>query len=355
VSFRHAPATRGLIYVVVAATGWGTAGAVAAALFEGRSGLGPLALTFWRAAGGFALLLALRLSRRRPARGGGATARTGKRRTAARYRVLATGVGLTVFQAAYFIAVRSTGLAVATVVTLGSGPVLIALAARLTMGERLGRGGVLAVAGALGGLAVLVLGGSTKGAGDAVHPAGVALALLSAAGYAAITLLTRWWGRQGVAGDPFDTSMWAFGICAALLFPAAWAEGLLPHTAQLGRTLLLLGYLASVPTALAYGLYFAGAAVLRSATVSVVALIEPVSATVLAVTLLGERLTTATVLGTACLLGAVGVLVADEARAMRRLPRQAVVTAAVAAAAADSPAAAGPGPEARRVQEYRRT
>ncbi|NUS16785.1 MAG: EamA/RhaT family transporter, partial [Streptomyces sp.] len=57
-SFRHAPApaTRGLIYVVVAATGWGTAGAVAAALY-GRSGIGPLALTFWRAAGGFALLL----------------------------------------------------------------------------------------------------------------------------------------------------------------------------------------------------------------------------------------------------------------------------------------------------------
>ncbi|WP_329181405.1 DMT family transporter [Streptomyces sp. NBC_01477] len=344
-SFRHAPATRGLIYVVVAATGWGTAGAVAAALYGG-SGLGPLALTFWRAAGGFALLLAVRLLRRRPAQGvaRGVTAPRG----AAVRRALATGAGLTVFQAAYFCAVRSTGLAVATVVTLGSGPVLIALAARLTMGERLGRGGALAVAGALGGLAVLVLGG---GAGDAVRPAGVGLAVLSAAGYAAITLLTRWWGRQGVAGDPFDTSMWAFGICAALLLPAAWAEGLLPHAARLGRTLLLLGYLVSVPTALAYGLYFAGAAVLRSATVSVVALIEPVSATVLAVTLLGEHLTAATVLGTACLLGAVGVLVADEVRGIRRPPRRAAVSAALAA---DSRAAARPGPEARRVPERRR-
>ncbi|WUH95137.1 DMT family transporter [Streptomyces sp. NBC_00433] len=341
-SIRHAPATRGLIYVVVAATGWGTAGAVAAALY-GRSGLGPLSLTFWRAAGGFALLLAVRLLRRRPAR-----AVAAPRGTAVR-RVLATGAGLTLFQAAYFCAVRSTGLAVATVVTLGSGPVLIALAARFTMGERLGRGGVLAVAGALGGLAVLVLGGGT---GGAVRPAGVGLAVLSAAGYAAITLLTRWWGRQGVAGDPFDTSMWAFGICAALLLPAAWAEGLLPHAAGLCRTLLLLGYLASVPTALAYGLYFAGAAVLRSATVSVVALIEPVSATVLAVTLLGERLTAPTVLGTLCLLAAVGLLVADEARGMRRAPRQVVVVSA--AAAAGSPAAVCPGPESPRLRESRR-
>ncbi|MFG1811459.1 DMT family transporter [Streptomyces sp. NPDC049040] len=344
-SIRHAPATRGLIYVVIAATGWGTAGAVAAALY-GRSGLGPLSLTFWRAAGGFTLLLAVRLLRRRPARTAARTTRGATVR-----RVLATGAGLTVFQAAYFCAVRSTGLAVATVVTLGSGPVLIAVAARLTMGELLGRGGVLAVTGALGGLAVLVLGSGSAGGDAAVNPAGVGLAVLSAAGYAAITLLTRWWGRQGVAGDPFDTSMWAFGICAVLLLPAAWAEGLLPHAALSGRTVLLLGYLASVPTALAYGLYFAGAAVLRSATVSVIALIEPVSATVLAVTLLGERLTGATVLGTVCLLGAVGLLVADEARGMRRLPRQAVVTSG---AVADSRAAVRPAQGSPRVQESRR-
>ncbi|NJP43710.1 DMT family transporter [Actinacidiphila epipremni] len=340
---RHAPApaTRGLIYVAVAATGWGTAGAVAAALYGG-SGLGPFALTFWRAAGGFVLLLAARLARRpRAEAAGGPRARTVR-------RVVATGAGLTVFQIAYFCAVRSTGLAVATVVTLGSGPVLIALAARLTMGERLGRGGALAVAGALGGLAVLVLGG---GRAD-VRPAGVGLAVLSAAGYAAITVLTRWWGRDGGTGDPFGTSMWAFGICAAVLLPAACWEGLLPHTAHLGRTLLLLGYLASVPTALAYGLYFAGAAVLRAATVSVVALIEPVSATVLAVTLLGEQLTAATVLGSCCLLGAVGALTTDEARAARRRPR--TVMAVSGAPAADSPAALCPGPAVRPAPVRRR-
>lgn len=340
----HAPATRGLIYVVIAATGWGTAGAVAAALY-GPSGLGPFALTFWRAAGGFVLLLAARpFGRTRPRAAPEPRARTVR-------RLLATGAGLTVFQAAYFCAVRSTGLAVATVVTLGSGPVLIALAARLAMGERLGRGGVLAAAGALGGLAVLVLGGS---GGTAVRPAGVGLAVLSAAGYAAITVLTRWWGRQGRAGDPFGTSMWAFGVCAVLTLPAAWAEGPLPHAAHLGRTLLLLGYLASVPTAVSYGLYFAGAAVLRAATVAVVALIEPVSATVLAVTLLGEHLTAATAVGSCCLLGAVGALTADEARAARRAPRP-VVVAVSAAPAAGSPAPARPGPADRPARARRRS
>lgn len=300
---------RGLLYVVFAATAWGTAGA-AAALLYGRSGLGPLALTFWRAAGGCLLLLVARALRPAPA-----PVRPEPRRRRL-VRVLATGAGLTLFQAAYFCAVRSTGLAVATVVTLGSGPVLIALAARVWMGERLGRGGTLAVAGALLGLAVLVLGGG----GTEVRPLGVLLALLSAAGYAAITLLTRWFGRTGTAGDPLDTSLWAFAICAVVLLPAAWAEGITPHTADLGRTLLLLGYLASVPTAAAYGLYFAGAAVLRAATVSVIALIEPVSAAAIAVLLLGERLTAATVLGTVILLAAVTGLGLEEARsaAVRR-------------------------------------
>jgi DME family drug/metabolite transporter len=176
-------AGRGLLYVVFAATAWGTAGAAAALLHDG-SGLGPLGLTFWRAAGGFVLLLAVRAVR--PGR------RPGRRRPAsgprpkATVRLLTTGAGLTLFQTACFCAVKSTGLAVATVVTLGSGPVMIALAARLTIGEQFGRGGALAVGGAPAGLAVLVLGGGHA----AVRPAGVAFAVLSAAGYAGITLLT---------------------------------------------------------------------------------------------------------------------------------------------------------------------
>jgi DME family drug/metabolite transporter len=298
------------VYVVFAATAWGTAGAAAALLYRG-SGLGPFALTFWRAAGGFVLLAAVRALRGRTHRAQ-APARTDLR--AAALRILVTGAGLTLFQAAYFCAVKSTGLAVATVVTLGSGPVMIALAARLAMGERLGRAGAGAVGGALAGLAVLVLGDG----GTAARPTGIVLALLSAAGYAGITVLTRWHGRTGTNADPLDTSLWSFGICALVLLPAACSQGLWPHAVHTGRTLLLLGYLASVPTALAYALYFAGAAVLRSATVSVIALIEPVSAAAIAVTLLGEHLTAATVAGTVVLLAAVTALAWQEARQAAR-------------------------------------
>lgn len=291
---------RSLLYLVVAGAAWGTAGAAASLLFL-ASDLGPLALSFWRCAGGLAVLLGV-LAVRRPR--GTAAARPSVA------SLIGTGLMFTLFQASYFAAVRETGLAVATVVTLGAGPVLIAVGARYWMGERLGRGGVAAVVGALAGLAVLVLGG---GRGE-VRPLGVGWALLSAAGYAGMTLRARWLGRRGAGGDPLVTTAWSVAVGTVCLLPLAAAEGLVPHTAEVGRVLWLLVYVATVPTALAYALYFTGAAAVRAATVSVIMLIEPVSAAVIAVLVLGERLTGAVVLGTVLLLTAVGGLIAAEAR-----------------------------------------
>jgi DME family drug/metabolite transporter len=297
---------RGLLYLIVTGATWGTAGAAASLVYRAGD-MSPFTLSFWRCAVGLVLLLAGRLLRR-PARP--AAPEPLRRRVA---KAVATGIGLAVFQTAYFAAVESTGLAVATVVTLGAGPVLIALGARMMLGERLGVGGVLAVVGALAGLVVLTLGGSDA----TVRPAGVLLALVSAAGYCAMTLLTRWWGRDGGA-DASDTTIWAFGVTALCLLPLALGEGLFPHTDHPVRLLALILYIASVPTALAYALYFAGAAVVRSATVSVIMLLEPVTAAVLAVVLLGERLTTATVTGTLLMLGAVAGLAVSEARGAGR-------------------------------------
>ncbi|WP_329104298.1 DMT family transporter [Streptomyces sp. NBC_01439] len=315
----HSPAAgRSLLYLVVAGAAWGTAGAAASLLFL-ASDLGPLALSFWRCAGGLLVLL-------------GVLAVRGSRSVPGRVRppvasLIVTGLLFTLFQAAYFAAVRDTGLAVGTVVTLGAGPVIIALGARYWMGERLGRGGAVAVVGALAGLAVLVLG---SGGGE-VRPLGVGWALLSAAGYAGMTLRARWLGQRGAGGDPLVTTAWSVAVGTVCLLPLAAVEGLLPHTADLGRVLWLLVYVATVPTALAYALYFTGAAAVRAATVSVIMLIEPVSAAAIAVLLLGERLTGAVVLGTVLLLTAVGALIVAEARGpvaaptpVRRSPQSAL-------------------------------
>lgn len=302
---------RGLVYLAVAGTTWGTTGAAVDIIYR-SSDLGPMAVSFWRYVSGLALLLAARaFLPRRPAPSTAPRVPQPRLRGQRLLLLIGTGIGLAVFQTAYFGAVQETGLAVGTIVTLGAGPVFTAIGGRLLLNERIGRGGVLAVGGALAGLAVLVLGDRA----GTVDPLGVGLALLSAAGYAVATLLARWTGRRGGGGeDPYSLTMWSFGIGAAVLLPLAWAEGILPHTDHLGRVLLLMAYVAAVTTALAYPLYFAGVAAVRATTAAVVMLIEPVSAAVLAVTLLGEHLTAATIAGTLLLLTAVAGLAVAESR-----------------------------------------
>jgi DME family drug/metabolite transporter len=137
-----------------------------------------------------------------------------------------------------------------------------------------------------------------------------------------MTLLTRWWGRDG-GSDASATTLGAFAVTTLCLLPLGLTEGLVPHTTEPLLVVGLLAFVAAIPTALAYALYFAGAAVVRSATVSVIMLLEPVSAAVLAVGLLGERLSAATLLGTLLMLGSVAGLAFAEARGGGGSARQA--------------------------------
>jgi DME family drug/metabolite transporter len=309
---------RGVFFVAIAAVAWGSGGVVASVLYR-TSGLGPIAVSFWRLLIGVAILAAVRGPRAGNARPGGA-GRAGGRPRDWRMLVL-SGVGLAIYQTAYYGAVAEAGVAVGTVVTLGTGPVLIALGGRYALGERLGAGATVAVGTAIGGLVLLVAGGLEES--SARRPGlGIGLALLSAAGYAAVTLLMR--ARRGIE-DPRDTALAGFAIGAACLLPLALIEGLLPDLtdptspadpAALAGTVAWLLYLGAVPTALAYALFFAGLSGIRAATASVVALLEVVTAAVAAVALLGERLTGAAVAGSAVLFAAVVALARDEARSV---------------------------------------
>jgi drug/metabolite transporter, DME family len=290
------PVGRGLWFVCLAATAWGTGGAVAAVLYD-TSGLGPVAVSWWRFAGGVVLLAVARrwLGPGRALRFPHDTWR----------RVAVTGGGLAVSQTAYFVAVDLTGLAVATVVTIGAGPVLVAVGARFARIERLDGGRLAAALIAVAGLVLLVGTGSGP-----VSFAGVGFALLSAAAYAAVTLLTR----HGGPLPRYDAALGAFGAGAVMLAPLAWASGPVPAGGDLPTTFGLLLYLVVVPTALAYALFFAGLAVVRATTASVVALVEPVTAAALGVWLFGERLTGTALLGGTMLMGTVLLLVHAERR-----------------------------------------
>jgi DME family drug/metabolite transporter len=286
------PVGRGIWYVCAAAAAWGTGGAVAAMLYD-TSGLGPVAVSWWRFAGGVALLAAGRRWF-----GPGRALRFPR---ASWRSVLVTGCGLALSQTAYFLAVDLAGLAVATVVTIGAGPVLVAVGARFARIEKLDAGRLAATLTALAGLGLLV------GVDGPARLPGIGAALVSAAGYATVTLLTR----RGNGLPRYDTALSGFAVGAVALAPLAWLAGPMP-VAGGASTLGMLLYLAAVPTAVAYALFFAGLAVVRATTASVVALVEPVTAAALGVFLFGERLSLVSMLGAAMLMATVVLLVRAE-------------------------------------------
>ncbi len=294
------PVARGLIFVVIAAIAWGTGGVIAAVLYR-STGLGPIAISFWRTAIGVVLLAILYWRRHGPV--------AMRRRP---WVTLITGVGLALYQTAYYAAVGLSGVAFATVLTLGSAPILIALGARFAVGERLGPVGVAAVAIAPVGL-LLVVGGSDSGT-----TAGVVLSLVSAMGYAVVTVLHRSLG--GV--DPARSTLRGFVVAGVCLAPLAIVEGLWPANGVDVQTVMLLGYLGIFSTALAYSLFFASLGAVRATTVSILTLSEPLAAAALAVLLLGERLTWSMAGGAAILLGSVVLLARAEARVVPQLPKR---------------------------------
>ncbi|MFI7114348.1 DMT family transporter [Nonomuraea sp. NPDC050227] len=276
-------ARRGAVYVSVAATAWGTGGAAGALLFESGH-LGPVGVSLWRYLLGAAFLLALTRRAARPRR--------------LTWHVLPVGAGMAVYQTAYFAAIAGSGVAVATVVTMGATPIFAALGGRLLLREPLGPVARASLAAAPVGLVLL----TWESVVQTRSLSGIGYALLSAAGYAGVTLFSR----HHRAADPQATAVGGFAVGAACLAPFALPAGVLPELSV--SSVALLVYLGAVPTALAYGLFFRALTALPATTVSIISLGEAAGAALIGVLLFGERLTPLAWGGCALLLAAVAVL-----------------------------------------------
>jgi DME family drug/metabolite transporter len=284
--------------LVLAGVLWGTGGLLGS-LFGQVAGLSSPAVAAYRlAVGGLILLCCLFAT-------GGRLPRT----RAAWARIVATGLLAALFQAAYFTAVSLTSVSVATLVTIGSSPVLVLLARPRSATRR----GVLAVGLAVLGLVLLVGVPADGGPSAGAALAGAACALVAAAGFTAMSLL----GARPVPGlDAMKTTGAGFTVGGAVLLPVAAAvsgAGFAPTPASVG---LLLAF-GLVPTAIAYTLYFRG---LRTAPVGVgvlMALLEPLTAAALAAVLLGDRLGFSGVAGGVLLAVALVLTARGQARARR--------------------------------------
>jgi DME family drug/metabolite transporter len=281
------------LQVLLAALCFGTTGTAQAL---GPDGIDPAAVGAARIAVGGALLVLVALAVRRA-----------PRRSWARLPVLAGAGGVAVYQVAFFAAVADTGVAVGTIVALGSAPALAGALEWLTGGGRPEGRWALATVLACAGVALLALsGGGVAG----VSPLGVCLAVVAGAAYATYTLSAKRLLQDGHA--PESVMAAAFGLGAVVLLPVLLVSG----PAWLGSVdgVALAVFLGVVPTALAYVLFARGLRSLTASEASTLTLAEPLTAAALGVVVLGEHLTGAGGLGAALVLSGLLVLAARAPR-----------------------------------------
>ena len=283
----------GFLLVVLAAMCWGTSG-ISGAIVAERTNLGPLDIAWHRMAiGAVALLVGYLLTRRRRPSPAGPLAR------GTAVRLVLIGAGLAAYQLAYFAAVATAGVSIATLVALGLAPLLIAVGAALLGHGRPDRATVVALVVALTGLVLLV--GISAGADTGTTVVlGALMAVGSALGYAVVTLA----GAGVPAGVPVTLAGFVGG--ALLLTPLALVVGLRFTGDPVALGVLL--YLGAVPSALAYAMFFRGLRTVPGAVASIVTLLEPLTATALATAFLGERLEPAALAGGLLVLAAVAGL-----------------------------------------------
>jgi drug/metabolite transporter, DME family len=234
--------------------------------------------------------------------------------------VLLSGASVAVYQATFFVAIADTGVAVGTVVAIGSAPAFAGLLARAFTGERLDWRWGAATGLACLGVCLLVLGG---GAGGEVSAPGVALALVSGAGYAGYAVAGKRMLDSG--GTPEGVMAAVFSVGGVLLLPVLVFGPSGGLATPAGAAVVL--YLAVVPTAVAYILFARGLERIGASETATLTLAEPVTAALLGVVVLGERPGAAAAAVAALVLAGLGLLALRPAAPARGLLEPANVAA----------------------------
>jgi DME family drug/metabolite transporter len=312
------------IALVVASLLWGTTGT--AASFLGGD-VSPIAIGACTMSVGGILLF---ITSPRPA-----LAAIGNR--AAQPWLLLGALGVIAYPLAFYSAMDLAGVAIGNVVALGSGPVFAALFEWLWERQRLSRRGALSTVLAITGVVMLgIFGhvdeGSDRASGGGNVLAGVLLGLLAGFAYALYTYSSTRVIRLGHSGR---AAMGAtFGLGALGLLPVLLLTGapILSSATNIG----IAAYLAIGPMFVAYVFFGLGLGTLRSSAVTTITLLEPVVATVLAVIVVGERLTLVGWMSTLLILAGVTILASA-----RSAPKPPIVTASRAAPTSEAPAPPG--------------
>jgi len=201
---------------------------------------------------------------------------------------------------AYFIAILKASVSVA-VLLLYSAPVYVTVLSPLLLKERSTKKGIIALFLSIAGILFIV---DPAKIGFSLQSAGILAGILSGIAYA-FQIITSKYISKSYPG--YTQAFWSFLIASLILLPA----GLVPVGAVSGNMIFLI-LLAIFPTILAVSLYFSGLGKVRAANASILGLIEPVSAVILSVLILNEKLTLLVITGGGLILAGAALVAKDR-------------------------------------------
>lgn len=286
------------LLVLVGAILWGTAGTAQTFMPQTVHPLGVGAMRL--AVGGFSLLLVLLMMRK-----------ISFRNWPWKPTIYAA-ISMALFQYFFFTSVRLTGVAIGTVVTIGSAPVFSGIIEWVIVKRRPTIVWVMATTMAIIGCGLLFLNKD----GVVVNPIGVGMSLTAGSLFALYTLVNK---EVLEKVRPTPAVAVIFSLSALLLMPFLF----IVETSGLWtwNGLFVVLFLGWATTTIAYILFSTGLQHIPSSSAVTLSLAEPLTAALLSVIVVGERLAALSWVGVFLLLGGIIVLTLGSRRRVNRLER----------------------------------
>lgn len=219
---------------------------------------------------------------------------------------LLAGACMAAYNLTFFAGVKAASVAIGTALAVGSAPIWAGMM-QLATGRQPSGGWWLGTLIAIVGGVWLIMG---RGTGGAITPAGVALCLAAGVSYALYTLVNK---RLVQRSDPRVVTLAVFSIGALVALPFTW--GIAGGVRLSGSSWGVVLFLGVVSTGVAYLLFSWGLRGINGATGVSLALMEPVTAFVLAIVVVAERPLWFAYVGLALLLLGLALVIRAELRA----------------------------------------
>ncbi|WP_084500241.1 EamA family transporter [Brevibacterium album] len=262
--------------------------------------------------------------------------------------VLLGALAVAVYPLAFYSSMHLAGVAIGSVVSLASAPLASGALERIVEGRALSRWWMLAAGLGIIGSVLLCVSALGDDTADPRHLVlGITLGLVAGASYALFSWVAQRLMRTGVARGAAMGAV--FGLGGTFLLPVLLLTGA-PLIAS-SQAALTAGYMALVPMFLGYLLFGYGLTKVAASMATTITLTEPAVAAVLAVLVVGERLSALGWTGLGVLAAVLAVLAVAPANAGSGEAGGARTGRAGIGPAGTRPAEAGPGRTERGVTD----